>query len=321
MVFLNPQFFLVLIIPFTIFAFLILTDKDKLSRIFDTKVLERLNANRDALPLVVRNSLLLLSIFLMIVAMSRPIKEIGDKEVEIEGIHLLCALDISTSMRSKDVYPNRLTFSKIKIKQLFDEMATDKVGVVAFAERSFLLSPFSTDKETLKYMLDALNENYINLGSTNFTSLAKLSNSLLEKKEPKILVIFSDGGEDIEKFSSILKENNITPYVVLIGTKKGSPVLKEDGTPLMYNGKIAITQRNDTLGEEAKELDGAYLIAKNGNEDMKELASLLHQKYSSKNQGKVKIKEKIEYFYYPLGGAIFLLLISLISTPQIRRKS
>jgi len=75
--FVNPQFFWALIVPFVIFAFLISTNKERLARIFDEKVLKRLSAADEGMPIVVRNILMLLALFLMIVAMARPVRKRG----------------------------------------------------------------------------------------------------------------------------------------------------------------------------------------------------------------------------------------------------
>lgn len=321
MTFVNPQFFWALIIPFAIFAFLITTNKEKLSRVFDEKVLKRLSAADESMPMMVRNILMFLAIFLMIVAMARPVVEKGDKQVEIEGLTLLTALDISGSMRSKDVYPNRLEFAKKKMNQLFDALPSDKIGVLAFAYSPFVLAPFTSDKETLKMMVDGVDDSYINMGSTDYLALGRLASSLLEEKKPKILVLFSDGGdkEDIEGFTEILKDNNIDLYVVLVGTQKGAPVLDENGKPFMKkDGTIAISQRNDALGKAAMEQGGAYVIAGTGKEDIEQLANAIRSKYKSQQQGAVTVKERIEYFYYPLGLGLLLLLIAFSSMPQRR---
>lgn len=321
MSFVNSQFFWALIIPFVVFAFLISTNKERLARVFDEKVLKRLNASDESMPMVVRNILMLVAIFLMIVAMARPVIEKGDKKVEIEGLSLLTALDISGSMRSKDVYPNRLTFAKKKMDQFFNAMPSDEVGVVAFAYSPFVLAPFSSDKETLKMMVDGVDDSYINMGSTDFSALGTLTSSLLEKKKPKVLVLFSDGGdkEAIEGFSEILKANQIDLYVVLVGTLKGAPVIDENGKPFTQDdGTIAITQRNDDLGTLAKENGGAYVIASNGKDDMEQLSNVIHSKYQNQQQGEVTIKERVEYFYYPLGLGLVLLLISFSSLPRRR---
>lgn len=321
MSFVNPQFFWALIIPFVIFAFLITTNKERLSRIFDEKVLKRLSAADESMPLVVRNLLMLLALFLMIVAMARPVMEKGDKTVEVEGLTLLAALDISGSMRSTDVYPNRLTFAKKKMHTFFDAMPSDEIGVAAFAYSPFVLAPFSSDKETLKMMVEGVDDSYINMGSTDFFALGELASSLLEEKKPKILVLFTDGGDEeaIAGFGEILKEQEIDLYVVLVGTEKGAPVIDENGKPFsLEDGTIAITQRNDALGEMARENDGAYVVASTGKDDIVELASVIRNKYQKQQQGEVTVKERVEYFYYPLGLGLFVLLIAFSSMPRRR---
>lgn len=321
MSFVNPQFFWALIIPFVIFAFLITTNKERLSRIFDEKVLKRLSATDESMPLVVRNLLMLLALFLMIVAMARPVVEKGDKTVEVEGLTILTALDISGSMRSTDVYPNRLTFAKKKMNTFFDTMPSDEIGVVAFAYSSFVLAPFSSDKETLKMMVEGVDDSYINMGSTDFSALGELAGSLLEKKKPKIFVLFTDGGDEeaIAGFAEILKDHEIDLYAVLVGTDKGAPVIDENGKPFtLEDGTIAITQRNDALGELAKENDGAYVVAGNGKDDIVQLASVIRSKYQQQQQGEVTVKERVEYFYYPLGAGLLFLLIAFSSMPRRR---
>jgi len=321
MSFVNPQFFWVMIIPFVILMFLISTNKERLSRIFDEKVLKRLSATDESMPLVVRNILMFLAIFMMIVAMSRPVMEKGDKVVEVQGLTLLTALDISGSMRSSDVYPNRLEFAKKKISMLFDAMPSDEIGVMAFAYSPFVLAPFSSDKETLKMMVEGVDDSYINMGSTDFSALGELASTLLEKKKPKVLVLFTDGGDEeaIAGFSTVLKDAEIDLYVVLIGTEKGAPVIGEDGKPFTQkDGTIAITQRNDALGELAKENDGAYVVAGNGKEDIAQLVSVIRGKYKNQQQGEVTVKERVEYFYYPLGLGLLFLLISFSSMPRRR---
>lgn len=321
MSFVNPQFFWVMIVPFVILMFLISTNKERLSRIFDEKVLKRLSATDESMPLVVRNIIMFLAIFMMIVAMSRPVMEKGDKTVEVQGLTLLTALDISGSMRSTDVYPSRLEFAKKKMSDLFDAMPSDEIGVMAFAYSPFVLAPFSSDKETLKMMVEGVDDSYINMGSTDFSALGELASSLLEEKKPKILVVFSDGGDEeaIAGFAGILKNNEIDLYVVLLGTEKGAPVIAEDGKPFTQeDGTIAITQRNDALGEVAKENDGAYVVAGTGKEDIEQLVSVIRSKYKNQQQGEVTVKERVEYFYYPLGLGLLFLLISFSSMPRRR---
>jgi Ca-activated chloride channel family protein len=322
MEFVNPYLFWIMIIPFMLFAFLISTNKERLSRIFDEKVLARLSAADEGMPLMLRNTIMFLAVFFLIVALARPVKEIGDKVVNVQGLTLLTALDISGSMRSKDVFPNRLEFAKKKMHILFDAMPSDEIGVVAFAYNPFVLAPFSSDKETLKMMVEGVDDSYINMGSTDFNALGALASSLLEKKDPKIVVLFTDGGDEeaIAGFADVLKANKIDLYVVLLGTEKGAPVINADGKPMTKkDGTIAISQRNDALGILAKESGGAYVVAVTGKEDIKSLVSVIRSKYKNKQQGEVRVKQRVEYFYYPLGAGLVLLLIALSSFPRRRR--
>ena len=322
MEFVNAYLFWIFMVPFVFFAFLISTNKERLSRIFDEKVLAHLSAVNEGMPLMLRNIVILTGIFFMIVALARPVKEMDDIVVHVQGLSLLTALDISGSMRSKDVYPNRLTFAKKKMNLFFDALPSDEIAVMAFAYSPFVLAPFSSDKETLKMMVDGVDDSYINMGSTDFSALGELGASLLEKKDPKIMVVFTDGGDEeaIAGLSDVLKANKIDLYVVLVGTEKGAPVIDEKGKPLMQkDDTIAITQRNDALGLLAKENGGAYVIASTGKEDIEGLAAVIKGKYKNQEQGDVRVKQRVEYFYYPLGLGLLLLLIGLSSLPRRRQ--
>jgi Ca-activated chloride channel family protein len=319
MQFVHPQFFWVMLVPFVIFVFLVTTNKDKVARIFDEKILQRLRADSETLPNSLRNLVLFAAIFLMIVALARPVIDEGEKVVNLKGITVLTALDISGSMRSRDRYPNRLEFAKKKLKEFFDALPGDEIGVLAFAHNAFVLSPFTSDAATLKQIVDGVNENYINMASTDLLSLEAVAAKLLAKKEQKILVVFTDGGDKtaLRGLKARLKEDGITLYAVLIGTKKGAPVLDAKGHPMQKkDGTIAITQINEDLGKIARETGGDYVIAGYGKGDVRKLADEIHRRFSGHNRGQVRIHERVELFIYPLSGAVILLLIGLSSMPR-----
>jgi len=313
-----------MIIPFAIFVFLILTNRENMARVFDKDVLDRLRVDDDALPPKIRNIIMFASIFLMIVALSRPVIEKGERTIAIKGLSLMVSIDISGSMRSKDIYPNRLEFAKKKLIELLRAMPTDEVSLTAFAHVSFMLAPFTSDKATLVQIVDGVNESYINMASTDFTAMGNLAAKMLDKKEPKILVVVSDGGDKnaLEGFADILQEHKIALYVVLVGTEKGAPVLDAKGNTIKTKqGSIAISQLNKELGKIAKKTGGDFVIASNGKKDMLELVSTIRAKFNDKKQGEIKIKERVEFFIYPLMGSVFLLLLGLISIPKKRAKA
>jgi len=324
MEFVYPQFFWGMIIPFIIFVFLVTTNRDKISRIFDKEILERLRADSDAMPNSVRNFILFLAVFLMIVALSRPVIPKGEKVINLKGVSAVVALDISGSMRSEDIYPNRLEFAKKKIAELLDAMPNDEIALSAFASGAFVLAPFTSDKATLKQLIEGVNDSYINMASTDFSTIVDLASKLLKKRKEKILIVFSDGGDkrDLKKLENELKQNGITMYAVLIGTKEGAPVLNDRHKVVhLKNGSIAMTQINEDFGRVAKATGGDYIIASYGKSDMVKLANEIHSKFNSKAKGQIHIKERIELFYYLLIGAVILLIIGFSSIPKLKRES
>jgi Ca-activated chloride channel family protein len=257
----------------------------------------------------------------MIVAMARPVIDHGDKKVTLEGLSAVVALDISGSMRSKDIYPNRLEFAKKKMLTLFEEMPTDELSVIAFAHSAFVLAPFSADKGTLRQIVEGVTDEYINMASTDFIALGNFAVEILKKKKPKILIVFSDGGDkkELKKFAEIIKSENITLYTILVGTKEGAPVIDAKGKPIKYKDKIAITQRNDDLGEVALDSNGAFVVASSGNSSIKKLVEIIKSNHKDREQGEITIHDREEYFYYPLGLGLLFLLIGFSSIPVLSR--
>jgi len=318
MSFANPYIFLVLIIPFILFAWLVLTNKDGVERVFSKKVLDRIRVNREGLSNRGRNALFLSSIFFMIIAMSHPYLNYGREKIKLGSLNIAMALDISDSMRAKDRYPNRLEFAKVKIKELLKEMPEDEFMLFTFSTNVYLVSPMTSDKDTLNSVVDGITSDYL-LDSSNFTTLGQVLKETLKDKRDKIAIIISDGGEskDLTAFKNIIKKNGITLYAILVGTKDGSPVLDKNlKTILDKNDNIVITKVNEELGKIAKASGGDYIIAEYGNSDIKNLVNKIENKFQGINSGKtIEITDKTELFYYPLFLSAFLLLLSLISTP------
>jgi Ca-activated chloride channel family protein len=322
MSFVNPQLFWILILPLLVFAFVLIRHKDNVSNVFNEEVLKRLSVGDDSLPLVLRNIFMLVALFFMLIALARPVLDHGDRVVQLEGLSALVALDISGSMRAKDIYPNRLTFAKTKIVSLLNEMPNDELSIVAFAHSTFMLAPFSSDKTTLQQIVEGVTDEYINMSSTDFSALGEYTAEILKKKTPKILILFTDGGEEkeIKNFAQTIKDEKIFLYVVLIGTEQGSPVIDENGKPLHYKGTLAITQRNDALGAVALENGGAFIVANTGTAGIKDLVSTIRAQHKNKEQGEVTIHDREEYFYFPLALGLLLLLFGFSSLPKRRNK-
>ena len=107
--------------------------------------------------------------------------------------------------------------NKKKLNEFLDFMPTDIVGIEAFAYTPFIIAPFSSDKETLKMMIEGIDDKYISFGSTDFEALANFSSELLEDKKPKVLVpagsFFSTGEKVIKREANSIKIITKLPYI------------------------------------------------------------------------------------------------------------
>lgn len=317
MSFANPYIFFVLMLPFAIFALLVLTNKEGAERVFSKSILERIKVGGSGLSNRVRNSILFLAIFFMIVAMSEPYIDKGEQKIKLSGIEAVVALDISGSMRVKDRYPNRLQFAKKKIKNMLKELTKDEIMLLTFADNVYLVSPFTSDKETLGSVLDGVSNNYI-LNSTNFKGLAYALRHIFKDKRQKIAIIVSDGGtkEELSELERVVKQEGIKLYAILVGTNEGATLLDKKSKAILRNGEVVITRVNRYLGDIAKQSGGDYIVA-DYSDDISSFVDKIKRDNSGVRSGKsIKISQKVELFYYPLILAVILLLSALISVPK-----
>ncbi len=313
----NLALLLLLLVPFVIFAFLVLTNKDGIERVFPKKTLQRIKVEGSGFSIRARNILFFISIFLMIIAIGHPYILKGQKEIELNGLETIIALDISASMRTKDRYPNRLEFAKTKTKELLSNLVDDEVMILTFSKDVYLVSPMTKDEDTLKQVVNGINSDYLQ-GATNFRLLANVVKEKLKNRAQKILIVVSDGGEkeDLIEFENIIKKEGIKLYAILIGTKEGSPLLDEKGKAVLKNGRIVLSKLNEELGKIAKSSGGDYIIADYGKDDI----DLISKKIDSnigylKGKKVLKIQNKVELFYYPLILSIIILIIAFSSLP------
>jgi Ca-activated chloride channel family protein len=314
----NLPLLFLLLVPFVLFAILVLTNKEGIERVFSKEVLDRIKVEGNGLSSRVRNLIFFMAILFMIIAIGHPYVLKGEKEIELNALETVVALDISGSMRSTDRYPNRLEFAKVKTKELLNNLVDDEVMLLTFSKDLYLVSPMTKDKDILKQVVDGINSDYLQ-GATNFTLLANVAKQKLKSKMQKILIVISDGAEseDLDNFEAVIKKEGIKLYAILVGTKEGSTVLDSKGKAILNNDKIVISRINERLGEIAKSSGGDYIIAKYGEDDTYELSKKISSNVAYSNGKKIiKVKDKIELFYYPLIVATILLIFAFSSPPS-----
>ncbi|MEA3227814.1 MAG: VWA domain-containing protein, partial [Campylobacterota bacterium] len=317
MSFLYPEvLYFILPIVLVLFGFL-LTQKDAESHFFSDEVMSKLRVNSNGLSIQVRNTLFFLSTLFIVISLSGPVIDNGTIEIKSKSADIMVALDISDSMLGEDVYPNRLKASKQKMIDLLEITSSQRIGVIAFAKNSYLVSPLSFDHSAVRFLVKQLSTDSITEKGTDFLSILNVVDSSIESESKKYLLLFSDGGDkdDFSKEIAFAKENNIVVFIIGMGTKKGSPIKLKDGSFIKQNGAIIISKLNENIAQLATKTGGVYIQGVNATDDIKVMMKEIERISEKKELKSEEIQNFIPLFYYPLGLAIFILLIATSSSP------
>ncbi|MEN8146440.1 MAG: VWA domain-containing protein [Campylobacterota bacterium] len=306
MSFLHPEF-IYLMLPILLVLFgLLLTQNEVQERFFTPESLAKLRVDTNQLSAKVRNLFYFLMFLFIILALAGPVVERGSAKVKVKDDLFFIALDISDSMLCQDVYPNRLELGKQKIMQLLQREKRSRVGLIAFAQSSYLVTPPSLDHKLLTFLLKPINSSHTSEHGTNVLNVLKAVNKQLEGREHKRVLLVSDGG-DKELFSEEIayaKEEGIQVYVLAIGTENGGVIPQESGL-LRHQGETVISRLNLAIEGLAKESGGAVVQAG-------DLLPFLESMKAESTQE----NEKPIYFHFfilPIGLAMVMFLIATSS--------
>ena len=319
--FLHPEFlYYMLPVIFILFG-LLLTQKPSQETYFSKEVMAKLRVSANTLTLQARNGLFFLMAVLMVVALAGPVIDEGKVEIKAKSADIMIALDISDSMLAEDVYPNRLKLAKQKALELLHLAPTERVGVIGFAKNSYLVSPLSFDSAAVAFLLRALDTNSITEKGTNFLSMLDVVDNSIKNESKKYLLILSDGGdkEDFSQEIEFAKEKNIVVFILGMGTTKGAPIKKPDGSFIKADGEIMISKLNENIKELATQTGGVYIQSLNSNADIKAMLSEIESHSEKKELKSQEIARFIPLFYYPLGLALLILLIATSSMSKRER--
>jgi Ca-activated chloride channel family protein len=323
MSFLHPEFLYYMLPPlFILFGFL-LTQKEAYAHYFTQEVMDRLRVSTNTLTLKARNALFLLMGVFIIIALAEPVIKEGTVEVKAKSADIMIAIDISDSMLASDIYPNRLEAAKQKVLTLLDEKLNERIGIVAFAKNSYLVSPLSFDASAVAFLLRQLDTSSITEKGTDFLSLLDVVSKIQKDQDKKYLLLLSDGGDksDFSDEIELAKKHNITLFILGIATKKGAPIKLQDGTFIKYKGDIIISKLNEKIADLALKTGGVYIEGTTSSKDIKTMFKEIIDKSDQKELKSEEIQRYTPLFYYPLGMSLILLLIATSSIGGRKKSS
>ncbi|MRI83295.1 MAG: hypothetical protein C6I00_02645 [Nitratiruptor sp.] len=314
---LDPEFIPLMLLPSFLLLYLILTNKSTIERIFDPQILQKIKLDR-GMSKRVRLLALFLALTFMIFALARPVYQKGIVEVERRYSDLVIALDISRSMQAKDLYPNRLQFAKRKVEELIEASENLAIGLIAFAQNAFIISPITPDKEALLYLLDNFDTTSLSMRGTNIAAALLSAKLLYGSKSPKNLLLVTDGGdqESFDEEIALAKEAGFKIHVLGVGTRKGAPLEEEGGGYLQdRQGNIVIVRLNEAIAQLAQATGGRFIQALPSREDIQKLLQAISGE-ARKSSEQERIVDQLELYPYLLVLALLFLFLALFDLPS-----
>ncbi len=315
MIFLHPDYLFLILIPLIFLLFLIFTNKSKIDRYYSEEMIAKLKISDGSIGQKGRNIFLFVALVLMVVAFARPVIPKGEVIIKNSTVDILIGIDVSKSMLANDIYPDRLGFAKKRVIDFMNSFKKARFGVVAFSSVGFLVSPLSEDTKTVEYLVNNLSVNSLNQKGTDLFTPLELANKFLKNEKEKILVLFTDGGDNKNFLKEIefAKENNIKVYVYAVGTTKGSTIKDQNGLLTDKNGNIVVVRLNQKIKDLAIQSGGAYIVGDYSGNSIKELENSIKKRVKATDKREKKIKTYKELFYYPLWAALSFMLFGFSS--------
>jgi Ca-activated chloride channel family protein len=316
-------FWTLLVIPVILLLFLILQFwKYKTQQKFaDKALLKKLSPNRSLFKSVLKILVLCLAFACITIALVNP--KIGTKfeTVKREGVDIVFAVDVSKSMLAEDIAPNRLEKSKQLVTQIINNLASDRVGIIAYAGKAFPQLPITTDYAAAKMFLQSMNTDMLSSQGTAINEAINLAKTYYDDDDQtnRILIIISDGedhGTDAALVAEEAAEAGIRIFTIGVGSTSGGPIPeKRNGIILNYkkdsNGETVITRLDETtLKSIADEANGEYINGNNTTKVVDDIKDLLIKMDKKEFEAK-QFADFESQFQWFLAAAILLLFLDI----------
>ena len=316
-------FWTLLVIPVIIllFVFIQIWRRSAQKKFADSSLLKRLSPNQSLFKSILKVLVLCSAFACLSIALVNP--KIGTKleTVRSQGVDIVFAVDVSKSMLAEDIAPNRLEKSKQLVTQIINSLASDRVGIIAYAGKAFPQLPITTDYASAKMFLQNMNTDMLSSQGTAISEAIQLAKTYYDDEEQtnRVLIIISDGedhGGEAVDIAEEAKEKGIRIITVGVGTIKGGPIpIKQNDVILNYKkdnqGETVITRLDETILKEiAEETDGIYINGTNTNEVVDAIKTVLDKMDKTEFESK-QIADFKDQFQWFLGFGIMLLFIDI----------
>jgi len=192
-----------------------------------------------------------LALTLMVLALARPQTRDRGGSVEVEGIDIILALDLSYSMEAGDLYPNRLEAAKKVLDRFISRRKSDRIGLVVFGREAFTDCPLTLDYSVLRSMLAELQLKIIDGRSTAIGNALGVSLARLRKSDAKsrVVILVTDGDNNAgnvtpEQAARYAQAMGVKVYTILMGPKDGEVTVRDPlGRPVQVKRQYPVNPK------------------------------------------------------------------------------
>lgn len=263
----------------------------------------------------------LATLSLLIFALARPQLGNSTTEIEASGIDILLAVDVSGSMEAMDFTldnkrTNRLEVVKNVVGQFVEERPNDRIGLIAFSGRPYVVCPLTLDHDWLTVRLQSLSIGMIEDGTAIGSAIGSAVNRLRDQKsKSRIIILLTDGMNNAGKIpptvaAEAAKSFGIKVYTIGAGTRGEAPVPVTDsfGRKKLVLAKVDIDEK--TLNEVATKTGAQYFRATDTDSLEKVYAEINTMETTTRTIK--KFENYRELFPYLLACALILMGIELL---------
>lgn len=313
--FTSPEFlWLLLLLP--VFAYWYYRKQDEqypTLRMSDLSAFGEENSLKGSLSVVLQ-ILRALAFLTFVCALARPQATLKEQDIKAEGIDIVLAMDVSSSMLARDFTPDRLEASKAVADEFVDRRAFDRIGLVVFSGEAFSQCPLTTDHKVVKEFLGGLKCGILEDGTAIGDGLATAVNRLKDSEaKSKVVILLTDGVNtagyiDPLTAAEIAKTYGIRVYTIGVGTRGMASVPADqliNGEFLFRMSPVEIDEA--LLQEISDKTSGKYFRATNESS----LFSI-YQEIDRLEKTEMEIttikRYSEEYYVWMMLGLLFLLL-------------
>lgn len=246
-----------------------------------------------------RTALFFAAEFFLFAALAGP--QWGTEIIEAQGAfaQTVIAVDVSASMRARDLRPDRLDNAKNMLRMLVSNLKEERIGVIAFTSQAFIQCPITTDEDALQYFISALRPDMLPVNGTSLAAPVSLAARMLAKYPgQKALILLTDGEDhspqDLEQAKQTAAKHGVRIIAIGIGTKEGTLIpVSADAA-----GKVSAYK---------KDKQGNTVVSKLDEKTLAELAQAtggVYISYTSPAQVAAKVEESLRGLDKTLSSAV-----------------